>query len=253
MPGGNVKRVLTHVGWKKGDARLLTAIIGLTVGLTVGVARASSSEATTGPAGEQLVKIRSQAFENRRFGDETMTWVVQKTIYEDGLTVMTLAGAQLEESFGLTVALVDEVMPANFEVVTQSKAVEPALLQRNTTLEDGFKNPDNDISGTPPRLHLNLRSLLVDVGDLKEKPKLRQTLPLCENGQRRAIVYLRSAQLSRQLELSASDAQKLSRLARAACVRWEGVPAESPAGSNDSRTPTQIDALSRPGAVDPKS
>ncbi|NDE77083.1 MAG: hypothetical protein EB039_13645 [Proteobacteria bacterium] len=228
----------------------LLAVVGT---LITGVALADGPEPSANPAGEQLVKIRSQSFENRRFGDETMTWVVQKSLYEDGLTVLTLAGLQFEESFGLTVALLDDVVPTNVETSAQKNGENPAQLPTNKTIEDGFRNPDNEISGNPPRLQLKVRSLLVDVGELKEKPILRQTVPLCENGQRRAIVYLRAAQLGRQLDLSASDAQKLSRLARAACVRWEGVPATSNAAEKDSKIPAQIDARSQPGAADPKN
>ncbi|MFZ9521217.1 MAG: hypothetical protein ACO3A4_12145 [Silvanigrellaceae bacterium] len=245
-----MKRVLTHFRRNRGVTRLLPALFAM-IG---GVAQAEDSTTASNPSVDQVVKVRSQTFENRRFGQETMTWVVQKTEYEDGTTVLTLAGAQFEESFGLTVALLDEAVPTKTEALLPTGASEQASGQKPTVIEDGFKNPDNETSGSSPRLHVNLRSLLVDIVELKQKPALKQTIPLCENGQRRAIVYLRAVQLGRQLELNTDDAQTLSRLARAACVRWEGVPStisesEVVALKNSSQTAVP----SQPDAVGPKN
>lgn len=177
-----------------------------------------------------------------------MTWVVQKTIYEDDSAVTTLAGVQFEEAFGLSVVLIDDVAPKD-SAAPLSRPQSPAPTP-SKKLEDVTSLNDNLVTDEPAQLQLQMRSLLVDLNDLRNSAATRATVPSCENGRRRAVVFLRPEQLKRQLMLNPEDSTLWSRFGRAACVRWNKFPSES---AQLSKSPFQTDAPFLPNVPSPQN
>jgi len=185
---------------------------------------------------QQTLKIVSRDFESRRANDSTMTWVVQRTSYEDGLTVLTLAGVQFEEALGLTVAIVDDVVPQSRLVKRQTAAAsEPVSGDKSAPIAQSAAPVVIDISKTssdmpalsnlePHKVMLTVRNQLIPLDELSQQPSLRHSLPFCTSGARRAVVFLRPAQLQRQLQLTHQQAAEWSRYGLAACVQWTGFP-----------------------------
>lgn len=233
-PGGNVKRLLTHLqvyrpGW---------TLAGLVACCTSAGGWAAEPQAQDGKATppEVVVKIKAREFENRRAKDATLTWVLQNTTYEDGLRVITLAGVQFEENFGLTAVLLDDVAPEKTtrpqHTESQAQPVPP-----RAPMVDGAENTSDE----PPVIQVQLRSLVVNVNELRSQAATRQSVPACDNDRRRAVVFIRPEQLRRQLEVSIEEAEKWTRFGRAACLRWESFPTRE-----QVKTALPTDALPQP-------
>lgn len=155
--------------------------------LPAGAASASSIESNQ-KTEEVIVPVKYRALESQRSEGSLMTWIVQKTTYEDNLVTLRLAGVQFEDAFGLSVVMLDEL----------------------ASFDEGAE------------LRLKLNGPWIPMSDLKQNPKAQSSAPLCQNSEKRAIVFLRAAQLQRQLGISHANAGKWSRYGRAACVGWAG-------------------------------
>lgn len=224
----------------------------------------AASEASTptipSPVANTQVKIKLRSFEQRRAPDGTMSWIIQKTLYEDGTQVLTPAGVQFEEALGLSVLILDDVLPTiqRFDVPVEPKAtvaaennaveVQPATqASASQTFEDNPETPPEAASNMKPEFRIHLRSLLVDLADLRSNDLTRTLVPRCENGRRRAVVFLRAAQLGRQMALESDEAQRWSKFGRAACVQWNYMPATHTKTQSDSiKNSDQTVFLSQP-------
>jgi len=205
-----VKRLLTHTS-EASALRFLTLLpLFLALPKVSSAADTTMGIATGNPPSN--VRIKERTFEQRREPDSRLTWVVQKTTFEDGLTVVTLAGAQFSDALGLALILVDDVTP------------QPLSERTRQTLEDIPPNGEKRLPGEAARIDLQLRNVLLDLKELKSGSVGLQSVPQCEQGRRRGVLFLRANQTGRVLELSPEQADTLTRWGRAACVRWDGFP-----------------------------
>ncbi len=229
--------------------------------------REANSPTSSSSTAATQVKIKARNFEQRRATDGTMTWIIQKTLYEDGTQVLTPAGVQFEDALGLSVLILDDVLPRSQRVdvpvepqataAAENKAIvaQPAAqASTSQTFEDNPETPPESTSNMKPEFRIQLRSLLVDVTDLRSNDLARTLVPRCENGRRRAVVFLRAAQLGRQMEIESEEAQRWSKFGRAACVQWNYMPAAHTKTQSDSiKNPDQTVSLSRPNEQGPKN
>lgn len=176
-----------------------------------------------------------------------MTWKIQKVVYADGLTILALAGLQFEEALGLSVALIDpppSTLLAN-ETVPELKTSSTSV-QRNESNSEKVGNmirsdiaglSEKRLPGEPARAEIQIKNVLFDLDDLRQKDsQALATVPECDRGRRRAIVFIRPHQTARTFNLDFKRAVKLSQYGRAACVRWDGFPPEV---GGDARTQSQ--------------
>lgn len=229
--------------------------------------REASSPPSPSAAAATQVKIKVRNFEQRRAADGSMTWIIQKTLYEDGTQVVTPAGVQFEDALGLSILILDDVLPRSQRVdvpvepqataAAENKAIvaQPAAQgSASQTFEDNPVTPPESTSNMKPEFRIQLRSLLVDITDLRGNDLARTLVPRCENGRRRAVVFLRAAQLGRQMELETEEAQRWSKFGRAACVIWNYMPATNTKTPSDSiKNLDQTVSLSQPNEQDPKN
>jgi hypothetical protein len=200
----------------------------------------------------QTVALREQTFEDRRDDDSRLTWKLQRFVYTDGTTVLTLAGLQFEEALGLSVVVVDPP-PAALLSRPMSVTSEPPA-KDNTELTQTSEAPtgrmlsdipsmdDSRLPAEAARADLQLRNLLIPLADLKKKDSTGvEVLPACAQGQRRAVAFIRAHQLARMLEISNERAEMLSTWGRAACVKWNGFPKQK----NQLKTEGQSVSLSQ--------
>lgn len=153
-----------------------------------------------------------------------MTWIVQKTDYADGLRVLTLAGVQHEDSYGLSVILLDDVTPQKHTTTVVTADGVKSESAAFVTLTDNINGSDENSAHEPAQLQVQIRSLLVNMADLRQQGEVKESVPACSGKNRRAVAFLRPAQLQRQLKLTAEESQQWSRFGRAACVRWNRLP-----------------------------
>jgi hypothetical protein len=188
-------------------------------------ARAKGSDSYTPalpePPPATEIKIKSRTFEKVRPAGGNMTWLLQKTVYTDGTRVVTPAGVQFEDSFGLSVLMLDDVSPRESEPFPSSppqagRESQPALLEDQSDAAP--------LTETAPELKIQLRSLLVDLNELKTNETARAQVPRCEDGRRRAVAFLRPEKLAGELTLGKKEAEQWSRYGRAACVQWSTLP-----------------------------
>ncbi|MEN9808468.1 MAG: hypothetical protein RLZZ488_35 [Pseudomonadota bacterium] len=232
-----MKRLLTH-------QTALRVLIGLWLGcLPTPVRYAFAAEEDKKPA-EMAVKIKSRTFESHREADSTMTWIVQKTDYDDGLRVLTLAGVQHEDAYGLSVVLLDDVTPQKHTTTVAIKEGEKSEHTAFINLSDNIESSEEISDQGPARLQLQIRSLLVNMADLRQQAEVKESVPMCSGKNRRAVAFLRPAQLQRQLNLTAEESKVWSRFGRAACVRWSRLPEAQTSAKTADQTvaPSQPDA-----------
>lgn len=241
--GGIVKRLLTH-------PTPLCLLASLWLGLLPAwglQALASEGEQKTA---EVLVKIKNRTFVPHRETDSTMTWIVQKTDYEDGLRILTLAGVQHEDAFGLSVVLLDDVTPQKQTVTFSTMESEKLASAAMVSVADNMTIPDELSVQLAPQLHVQIRSLLVNLADLRQQGETKESVPSCSGKSRRAVVFLRPAHLQRQLNLNSEAALQWTRFGRAACVRWSRLPETmEPSSKIEARSA----APSRPDEPDRKN
>lgn len=179
-----------------------------------------------------------------------MTWIVQKTDYDDGLRVLTLAGVQHEDAYGLSVVLLDDVTPQKHTTTTAATADsgkgESAAF---VSLSDNINGSGENSGQVPAQLQVQIRSLLVNMADLRQRGEVKESVPACSGKNRRAVAFLRPAQLQRQLNLTAEESQQWSRFGRAACVRWNRLPEPE----LSAKTVDRIAAPSLPDEPAPKN
>lgn len=170
------------------------------------------------------VPLLSSFIESRREGDSRMTWKIQKVVYADGFTILALAGLQFEEALGLSVVLLDPPPPTQLATETV-----PKLEKR--------------LPGEPARAEIQIKNMLFDLNDLNQKDsQALATVPDCDRGRRRAIVFIRPEQTARTFNLDFKRASELSQYGRAACLRWDGFPPEVE-GSARSSSQTSAPSL----------
>lgn len=219
---------------------------------SLGIAQPDAETGTKSPAAVQTVTLQEQSFEDRREEDSRLTWKLQKLVYTDGTTVLTLAGLQFEEALGLSVVVVDPPPAALLNRPVSSSSEQPAkdntgLTQSNEVragrmLSDIPSMDDSRLPAEAARADLQLRNLLIPLADLKNKGStVADILPACAQGQRRAVAFIRAHQLARVLEISEERAETLSTWGRAACVKWNGFPEQK----NQLKTEGQSVSLSQ--------
>lgn|GEM_PF-657186 len=242
-----MRRVLTHPPswlWQSALSALLCS---------AGVAWASADNPKANEQGIGPVPLLSIAIESRREGDSRMTWKIQKVVYADGLTILALAGLQFEEALGLSVVLIDPPPVALFgnESVPESKTT-PTSIQRNETDAQKVGNisrsdiagiSEKRLPGEPARAEIQIKNVLFDLNDLNQKDsQALATVPDCDRGRRRAIVFIRPKQTARTFNLDFKRASELSQYGRAACLRWDGFPPEVE-GAARSSSQTSVPSL----------
>lgn len=208
--------------------------------------QASAAEGDKKPA-EMAVKTLSRSFESHREANSTMTWILQKTDYDDGLRVLTLAGVQHEDAYGLSIVLLDDVTPQKHTATIATKDGEKSEKTAFVSLTDNIDSRDEISAQGPARLQVQVRSLLVNMADLRQQAEVKESVPSCPGRSRRAVVFLRPAQLLRQLDVTAEESKLWSRFGRAACVRWSRLPEPQMSAKTADRTvsPSQPDAPAR--------
>ncbi|MEN9529034.1 MAG: hypothetical protein RI932_907 [Pseudomonadota bacterium] len=164
----------------------------------------------TPPAVVQPVTLSTTDISDIREPDSLMSWKIQKFQYVDGTALVTVAGVQFEESLGLSVVVLDPP---------------PTELLQPTTQLDISKSSEKRLPGEPPRAEIQVKNLLVELNELALPASTTlASVPECERGARRAVVFLRSAQTARIYALDSGRAARLTRYGRAACLRWDGIP-----------------------------
>lgn len=236
-----MKRLLTQFRVQR-PGRTLAVLAASWISSSGWAAEPPSRDDKTEPT-EVVVKIKAREFESRRSRDATLTWVVQNTTYEDGLKVVTLAGAQFEEHFGLTAVLLDDVAPQTTTRQPQTQPQGQTAFPRPPLL-DGLESTSDEA----PNIAVQLRSVLVDLNDLRTQAAARQAVPACESDRRRAVLFIRPEQLRRQLDVTTQEAEKWTRYGRAACLRWESFPRKEQA-----KTALPTDAQPLPGEPGPRN
>ncbi|NBX16962.1 MAG: hypothetical protein EBR09_06305 [Proteobacteria bacterium] len=212
----------------------------------------TSQSGTSGKSAPvKMVKIESRSYERITPSGSQMTWIIQNTLYDDGTRVITPAGVQFENSFGLSVVVLDEVSPRETPAPAEMTQIKPAATQGgqlpSALLEDKPELPVATFSAEVPEFNLQLRSLLIDLKDLSSEDPAKPAVPSCDKGRRRAVAFLRAEQLGRELQLEKSEAEKWSRYGRAACVQWNTLP-QLPV----TKTAVRTSAPSRQDAPSPK-